>query len=75
MNQVPKAFSRSDAENLVRVWNLFYNRTIAYAFEHPVAQETLPRVYEAFLKCLGEEETLSLLFQEFVCCFSWESLV
>ena len=65
MNQDPKAFSRADAENLVRLWNLFYNRTIAYAFDHPVAQETLPKVYEAFQKCLGQEETLSLLFQEF----------
>jgi hypothetical protein len=65
MNQDTKAFSRSDAENLVRVWNLFYNRTIAYAFDHPVAQEMLPRVYDAFQKCLAEEDSLALLFQEF----------
>ncbi len=65
MNQDPKAFSRPDAENLVRAWNLFYNRTIAYAFEHPVAQEMIPKVHEAFLKCLGQNATLSLLFQEF----------
>ena len=62
MNQESKSFSRQDAENLVRQWNLFFNRTIAYAFDHPVAQETLPRVYEAFMKCLGQDENLSLLF-------------
>jgi hypothetical protein len=65
MNQDAKAFSRTDAENLVRVWNLFYQRTVAYAFDHPAAQETIPRVYEALRKCLGQDASLSLLFQEF----------
>ncbi|MDB5106937.1 MAG: hypothetical protein JWP91_4626 [Fibrobacteres bacterium] len=65
MNQDPKGFSRADAEFLVRVWNLFYQRTVAYAFDHPAAQETIPRVYEALQKCLGREPSLSLLFQEF----------
>ncbi len=65
MNQDTKAFSRIDAENLVRLLNLFYQRTVAYAFDHPVAQETIPRVYEAFAKCLGQDASLSILFQEF----------
>lgn len=65
MNQESKGFSRTDAENLVRLWNLFYQRTIAYAFDHPVAQEMIPRVFEAVQKCLGQDESLSLLFQEF----------
>jgi hypothetical protein len=65
MSQETKAFSRADAENLVRLWNLFYQRTVAYAFDHPVAQEMIPRVYEAVHKCMAQEESLSLLFQEF----------
>lgn len=65
MNSDTKAFTRIDAENLVRAWNLFYNRTIAYAFDHPVAQESIPKVHEALLRCLGESDSLSLLFQEF----------
>ena len=64
MNQDSKGFTRIDADNLVRLLNLFYQRTVAYAFDHPVAQETIPRVYEAFQKCLGDEESLSLLFQD-----------
>lgn len=65
MNQEPKGFSRTDAEYLVRLWNLFYQRTVAYAFDHPAAQETIPRVYEAVMKCFGQESTMSVLFQEF----------
>jgi hypothetical protein len=65
MSQDTKGFSRTDAENLVRMWNLFYQRTVAYAFDHPAAQEMIPRVYEALRKCLGQEASLSLLFQEF----------
>lgn len=65
MNQDPKGFSRTDADNLVRLWNLFYQRTVAYAFDHPAAQETVPRVFDAFRKCLGQEDSLSILFQEF----------
>jgi GGDEF domain-containing protein len=64
MSEDTKGFSRTDADNLVRLWNLFYQRTIAYAFEHPAAQEMIPRVFEAVRKCMGEE-SLSLLFQEF----------
>ena len=64
MNQDSKGFSRIDADNLVRLLNLFYQRTVAYAFDHPVAQETIPRVYEAFQKCLGHDDSLSLLFQD-----------
>jgi hypothetical protein len=65
MNQEPKGFSRTDAEYLVRLWNLFYQRTVAYAFDHPAAQETIPRVYEAAMKCFGQESAMSVLFQEF----------
>ena len=64
-NQDSKGFNRTDAENLVRMWNLFYQRTVAYAFDHPAAQEMIPRVYEAVQKCLGMDESLSLLFKEF----------
>src|SRR4051812_41670619 len=65
MSQESKSFTRVDADNLVRLWNLFYNRTIAYSFDHPAAQEMLPKVYEAFHKCLGQDDAFSLLFQEF----------
>ncbi len=60
-----KVFSRTDAENLVRQWNLFYNRTVAYSFDHPVVQETIPKVHEAFSVLLAGQNPLSLLFQEF----------
>ncbi len=65
MNPDSKAFSRSDAENLVRHWNLFYNRTVAYAFDHPAAQESIPKVFDALQKCLDDKGSLSVLFQEF----------
>ena len=65
MSHESKAFTRTDAEFLVRLWNLFYQRTVAYAFDHPAAQETIPRVFEALMKCMGQERSLSLLFQEF----------
>lgn len=65
MNQDTKGFSRNDAELLVRQWNLFYQRTVAYAFDHPAAQEIIPRVYEAMRKCMGQEPSISFLFQEF----------
>ncbi len=65
MSQDTKGFSRTDAENLVRLWNLFYQRTVAYAFDHPAAQEMIPRVFAALRKCLGNDKSLSLLFQEF----------
>ncbi|HLP40538.1 MAG TPA: hypothetical protein VK465_03440 [Fibrobacteria bacterium] len=65
MSQDGKPFDRADAENLVRQWNLLYNRVVAYSFNHPVAQETVPKVHEAFLRCLGGPDgSLSLLFQE-----------
>lgn len=65
MSQDGKTFGRADADNLVRLWNLFYNRTVAYSFDHPVAQETVPKVFEAFLKCMGGVDgSISLLFQE-----------
>lgn len=65
MSQDGKAFGRAEADNLVRLWNLFYNRTVAYSFDHPVAQETVPKVFEAFLRCMGGPEGgISLLFQE-----------
>jgi len=58
-------FNRADAETLVRLLNLFYQRTVAYAFDHPAAQELIPRVYDALRKCMGSGDSLSLLFQEF----------
>ncbi len=58
-------FGRAEADTLVRLLNLFYQRTVAYAFDHPAAQELIPRVYEALRKCLGSSGSLSLLFQEF----------
>ena len=65
MSQDVKAFGRADADTLVRLWNLFYNRTVAYSYDHPVAQETVPKVFEAFIKCMGGVDgSLSLLFQE-----------
>ena len=65
MNQDPKSFGRPDAENLVRQWNLFFNRTVAYSFDHPVAQETIPKTFDLFLKCQGNQGSLSILLQEF----------
>lgn len=65
MSQDAKTFGRTEAENLVRMWNLFYNRTVAYSFDHPVAQETIPKAFEAFLKCMGGVDgSISLMFQE-----------
>src|SRR5690606_23612803 len=65
MNPETKDFGRPDADNLVRLWNLFYQRTVAYAFGHPAAQEAMPRVFDAVSKCLGQSESLAILFQEF----------
>ncbi|MBW8888659.1 MAG: hypothetical protein JF616_12960 [Fibrobacteres bacterium] len=63
--QQGSGFSRVEADTLVRLLNLFYQRTVAYAFDHPASQELIPRAYEALRKCLGSSESLSLLFQEF----------
>lgn len=65
MNPDIQGFSRNDAESLVRLLNLFYQRTVAYAFDHPATQELIPRAYDALRKCLGASDSLSLLFQEF----------
>lgn len=65
MNPETQGFNRADAEGLVRLLNLFYQRTVAYAFDHPATQELIPRAYDALRKCLGASDSLSLLFQEF----------
>lgn len=65
MHPDSQGYTRADAENLVRLLNLFYQRTVAYAFDHPAAQELIPRVYEALCKCMAATDSLSLLFQEF----------
>jgi len=39
---------RKDAELIVRGWNLLFNRCFSYAFDHPLVQETIPRVWELF---------------------------
>jgi hypothetical protein len=37
-------FSRAEAEHFVRMFNLYFNRTIAYSPDHPVALETVAKV-------------------------------
>jgi hypothetical protein len=57
-------FTRAEAEHFVRMLNLYFNRTIAYAPDHPVAQETVPKVAEA-LAPLMQSGSISLILQEF----------
>ncbi|HNY29829.1 MAG TPA: hypothetical protein PKO15_02985 [Fibrobacteria bacterium] len=44
---------RKEAEFLVRGWNLLFNRCFSYAFDHPLVQETIPRVWELFQTAIG----------------------
>ncbi len=64
MNSEAAIFSRAEAEYFVRMLNLYFNRTIAYATDHPVALETVPKVAEA-LNPLLVSGTVSVLLQEF----------
>ncbi len=64
MPQTSPEFTRSEAENAVRMLNLYYNRTISYSFDHPTVQEFVPKVYAAF-QPLWATQGVSLLFQEF----------
>ncbi len=64
MQQEPRSAKRLQAEELVRNWNLFFNRTVLYSFEHPIIQETIPKVFEAFSKILEGETQLSIMLQE-----------
>jgi hypothetical protein len=57
-------FTRSEAEHFVRMWNLYFNRTIAYAPDHPVVLETIPKVAES-LSPLIQSGSVSILLQEF----------
>jgi len=57
-------FSRAEAEHFVRMWNLYFNRTIAYAPDHPVVLETVPKVEESVLPLL-KSGSVSVLLQEF----------
>lgn len=57
-------FSRTEAEHFVRMLNLYFNRTIAYAPDHPVVLETIPKVAEAVGPLL-QGGNVSILLQEF----------
>jgi len=56
--------SRPDAELLTRGWNLLYNRCLSYSFQHPLVQETLPKVQGLFTQALKNAGTLNILLQE-----------
>jgi hypothetical protein len=58
------SFSRSEAEHFVRMFNLYFNRTIAYSPDHPVALETVAKVAES-LTPLVKNGAVSVLLQEF----------
>ncbi len=64
MPQTSPEFTRAEAENAVRMLNLYYNRTISYSFDHPSVQEFIPKVYAAF-QPLWAGQGVSLLLQEF----------
>jgi len=55
---------RPDAELLTRGWNLLYNRCLSYSFQHPLVQETLPKVQGLFAQALKNTGTLNILLQE-----------
>ncbi len=62
---VASRLDRRDVELLVRGWNLIFNRCISYSFQHPLVQETVPKVWalveQAIHRCDG---TLNILLQE-----------
>lgn len=55
---------RKDAELIVRGWNLLFNRCFSYAFDHPLVQETIPRVWELFRAALQRTGTLNIQLME-----------
>ncbi|MEN9354301.1 MAG: hypothetical protein RL318_1626 [Fibrobacterota bacterium] len=63
-DEVVHKVSRSDADLLTRGWNLLYNRCLSYSFQHPLVQETLPKVHALFDQALKNTGTLNILLQE-----------
>jgi hypothetical protein len=55
---------RKDAELIVRGWNLLFNRCFSYAFDHPLVQETIPRVWELFRAAIQRSGTLNIQLME-----------
>lgn len=55
---------RKDAELIVRGWNLLFNRCFSYAFDHPLVQETIPRVWELFRVPLQRTGALNIQLLE-----------
>lgn len=55
---------RKDAELIVRGWNLLFNRCFSYAFDHPLVQETIPRVWELFRTAIQRSGTLNIQLME-----------
>lgn len=62
---VASRLDRKDAELLVRGWNLLFNRCFSYAFQHPLVQETIPKVWSLFQVALDScGGSLNILLQE-----------
>lgn len=62
---VASRLDRKDAELLVRGWNLLFNRCFSYAFQHPLVQETIPKVWTLFHGALDScGGSLNILLQE-----------
>lgn len=56
---------RKEVELLVRGWNLLYNRCFSYSFQHPLVQETVPKVWGLFRDCIQKNGgSLNILLQE-----------
>jgi len=55
---------RKDAELIVRGWNLLFNRCFSYAFDHPLVQETIPRVWELFRSAIQRTGALNIQLLE-----------
>lgn len=55
---------RKDAELIVRGWNLLFNRCFSYAFDHPLVQETIPRVWELFRATVQRAGGLNIQLME-----------
>jgi len=56
---------RKEVELLVRGWNLLYNRCFSYSFQHPLVQETVPKVWTLFQDCIQKNGGgLNILLQE-----------
>jgi hypothetical protein len=55
---------RKEAEFLVRGWNLLFNRCFSYAFDHPLVQETIPRVWELFHAAISHSGSLNIQLLE-----------